>query len=69
MIVERASVDAFVNQVSDAWNSNDGGAFADLFTSAGSQINPSDGRADARTAIATMYSQYVRECCPALRQT
>jgi len=58
MVVDRALVDAFFRQVSDAWKSNDGGAFADLFTEDGSLINPFGERADGRTALATMYSQY-----------
>lgn len=48
------------HQFCDAWRTNDGAAVAGFFTEDGSLINPFGQRADGRTAVATMYSEYFR---------
>jgi len=41
-----------------AWKTNDGPAVAALFVEEGTLINPFGERADGRTAVAAMYSEY-----------
>jgi uncharacterized protein (TIGR02246 family) len=53
-----ASVESFFGEVASVWKTNDGAAFAELFSDDGSLINPFGERADGRSAIAAMYSQY-----------
>ena len=48
----------FFAELVDAWNLNDGAAFAGSFTEDGSLINPFGERADGRAAVSTMYEQY-----------
>jgi uncharacterized protein (TIGR02246 family) len=55
-----ASVEAFFEQAAHVWKTNDGHAFADLFTDDGSLINPFGERADGRAAIGEMYSTYFK---------
>jgi uncharacterized protein (TIGR02246 family) len=43
---------------SEAWKSNDGAAVAAFFVEDGSLVNPFGQRADGRSAIAGMYSEY-----------
>jgi len=56
--VSRDSVQAFFELFADTWETNDGVAVGDLFVEDGTLINPFGQRADGRTAIAAMYSQY-----------
>lgn len=46
------------DRFSAAWRTNDGAAVANLFAEDGALINPFGQRADGRTAIAAMYSDY-----------
>lgn len=41
-----------------AWRANDGAAVANFFVEDGTLINPFGQRADGRTAVAAMYSEY-----------
>src|SRR5215211_4515957 len=41
-----------------AWKTNDGAAIGDFFVEDGSLINPFGDRADGRTAVAAMYTEY-----------
>ena len=41
-----------------AWKTNDGAALAGFFTDDGSLINPFGQRADGRSAVSAMYSEY-----------
>ena len=41
-----------------AWKTNDGSSVASWFTEDGSLINPFGQRADGRSAVAAMYSEY-----------
>src|SRR5438876_755794 len=41
-----------------AWKANDGATVAGFFVEDGSLINPFGQRADGRSAVATMYSEY-----------
>lgn len=47
-----------LDRFSAAWKANDGGAVASFFVEDGSLINPFGQRADGRTAVAAMYSEY-----------
>ncbi|MBI4499499.1 MAG: SgcJ/EcaC family oxidoreductase [Chloroflexi bacterium] len=47
-----------LDRVSAAWKANDGSAVASFFVEDGSLINPFGQRADGRTAVAAMYSEY-----------
>ena len=60
MSADRASIQAFLDQASQVWKTNDGRAFAELFTEDGSLINPFGERADGRGAIGDMYSEYFK---------
>lgn len=46
------------DRFSAAWKTNDGAAVASFFVEDGALINPFGQRADGRTAIAAMYSEY-----------
>ena len=48
MAADRASIQAFLDQAGQVWKTNDGGAFAELFTEDGSLINPFGERVDGR---------------------
>jgi len=50
----KASLDRFCA----AWQTNDGAAVGGFFTDDGSLINPFGQRADGRTAVAAMYTEY-----------
>jgi uncharacterized protein (TIGR02246 family) len=58
MVTPEESVGAFFARLAEAWNANDGDAFAGFFTEDGSLINPFGERADGREALATMYGEY-----------
>jgi uncharacterized protein (TIGR02246 family) len=58
MAADRASIQAFLDRAGQVWKTNDGEAFAELFTEDGSLINPFGERADGRGAIGGMYSEY-----------
>jgi uncharacterized protein (TIGR02246 family) len=60
MAADRASIQAFLDQADQVWKTNDGGAFADLFTEDGSLINPFGERVDGRGAVGAMYSEYFK---------
>jgi uncharacterized protein (TIGR02246 family) len=60
MAADRASIQAFLDESGQVWKTNDGGAFADLFTEDGSLINPFGERVDGRGAVAAMYSEYFK---------
>jgi len=60
MAADRTSVQAFLDQAGQVWKTNDGGAFADLFTEDGSLINPFGERVDGRGAVGAMYSEYFK---------
>ena len=51
-------VAAFFGKLAEAWDTNDGPAFAALFVEDGSLINPFGERADGRAALTSMYSAY-----------
>lgn len=53
-----SSVTAFFGKLADTWKTNDGAAFASLFTQDGSLINPFGERADGRAALTAMYTEY-----------
>jgi uncharacterized protein (TIGR02246 family) len=55
---DRATIEAFMEDVADVWKSNDGSALADLFVEDGSLINPFGQRAAGRRAVGSMYSEY-----------
>ena len=48
----------FFAKLAEAWNANDGPAFAAFFVEDGSLINPFGERADGRAALESMYSDY-----------
>ena len=58
MAADRASIQAFLDQAGQVWKTNDGGAFAELFTEDGSLINPFGERVDGRAAVGAMYLEY-----------
>ncbi len=60
MAADRASIQAFLDQAGEVWKTNDGGAFADLFTEDGSLINPFGERVDGRGAVGAMYSEFFK---------
>src|SRR5712691_5775801 len=47
-----------LDRFSAAWKTNDGATVAGFFVEDGSLINPFGPRADGRTAVAAMYSEY-----------
>lgn len=49
-----SSLDSFAA----AWQTNDGAAVAGFFVEDGALVNPFGQRADGRTAVAAMYSEY-----------
>jgi uncharacterized protein (TIGR02246 family) len=51
-------VEDFLEATSDAWQTNDGSVVGGLFVEDGTLINPFGQRADGRSAIAAMYSEY-----------
>ena len=51
-------ITSMLDRAADAWKINDGAAVADFFVEDGVLINPFGERADGRTAVAAMYSQY-----------
>ena len=51
-------IKSMFDRFSDAWKTNDGAAVASFFVEEGTLINPFGHRADGRTAIAAMYSEY-----------
>jgi uncharacterized protein (TIGR02246 family) len=53
-----SSVEQFFTAFADAWETNEGEAVAALFVDDGALINPFGQRADGRTAIVGMYSDY-----------
>jgi len=55
---DQATVKAFLDRVEDGWKTNDGNAIGDFFTEDGTLINPFGERADGRSAIGAMYSDY-----------
>jgi uncharacterized protein (TIGR02246 family) len=56
--VTAAAVQDFFNLYADGWKTNDGAAVASFFVDDGALINPFGQRADGRSAIAAMYSEY-----------
>ncbi len=52
------AVEEFFALFADAWKTNDATAVAGFFVEDGSLINPFGQRADGRTAVAAMYSEY-----------
>jgi uncharacterized protein (TIGR02246 family) len=58
MAADRASIQAFLDQAGHLWKTNDGEAFAELFTEDGSLINPFGERVDGRRAVGAMYLEY-----------
>jgi uncharacterized protein (TIGR02246 family) len=53
-----SSVTAFFGKLAGTWKTNDGAAFAGLFTEDGSLINPFGERADGQAALTAMYTEY-----------
>lgn len=53
-------VESFFDGLTVAWKTNDGSVVASSFTEDGSLINPFGERADGRSAIAAMYTEYFR---------
>jgi uncharacterized protein (TIGR02246 family) len=53
-----AAVGDFFEQVTKAWDSNDGEAFGAQFTDDGTLINPFGERATGRAEVTAMYVQY-----------
>jgi len=51
-------VKSTLDRFSAAWKANNGATVADFFVEEGSLINPFGQRADGRTAVAAMYSEY-----------
>jgi uncharacterized protein (TIGR02246 family) len=51
-------VEDFLEATADAWKTNDGSVVGSLFVEDGTLINPFGQRADGRSAIAAMYSEY-----------
>jgi uncharacterized protein (TIGR02246 family) len=60
----RDTVQEFFRLFAESWKTNDGAAVASFFIEAGSLIHPFGQRADGRTAIAAMYSEYFRRRAP-----
>jgi uncharacterized protein (TIGR02246 family) len=58
MSQDRDILERFVSRFIEAWKTNDGSAVAGLFVEDGALINPFGQRADGRTAIGAMYSDY-----------
>ena len=58
MTADRATIDAFLAELTSAWKRNDGATFAANFTDDGSLINPFGERADGRAAVTAMYTEY-----------
>jgi len=58
MAADRATIQAFLDGAGEVWKTNDGAAFADLFTEDSSLINPFGERVDGRAAVGGMYSKY-----------
>jgi uncharacterized protein (TIGR02246 family) len=56
--VAQDTVLAFFKLFADGWKTNDGAVVASFFVEDGALINPFGQRADGRTAIAAMYSEY-----------
>jgi len=52
------AVEEFFGLFADAWKTNDAKAVAGFFVEDGSLINPFGQRADGRSAVAAMYSEY-----------
>jgi uncharacterized protein (TIGR02246 family) len=52
------AVQQFFQLFADGWKTNEGTALASLFVEDGALINPFGQRADGRSAIAAMYSEY-----------
>jgi uncharacterized protein (TIGR02246 family) len=52
------AVEEFLGLFAAAWKTNDGTAVAGFFVEDGSLINPFGQRADGRTPVAAMYSEY-----------
>ena len=51
-------IESMFDRFSASWKSNDGAAVASFFVDDGTLINPFGQRADGRTAITAMYSEY-----------
>jgi uncharacterized protein (TIGR02246 family) len=60
MAADRASIQAFLDQAGQVWKTNDGEAFADLFTEDASLISPFGERVDGPGAVGAMYSEYFK---------
>lgn len=51
-------IKSMLDRFSDAWKTNDGATVASFFVEEGTLINPFGHRADGRTTIAALYSEY-----------
>jgi uncharacterized protein (TIGR02246 family) len=60
MTADVDQIKSMFKRFSDAWETNDGGKVASFFVEDGTLINPFGQRADGRTAIAAMYTEYFR---------
>jgi uncharacterized protein (TIGR02246 family) len=71
--VQSEEIESALVRFSGAWKANDGAAVAACFVEDGALINPFGQRADGRTAIAGMYSEYfngmLRDTSTTLRLT
>jgi uncharacterized protein (TIGR02246 family) len=52
------SVERFLEHFAAVWKTNDGNAVGELFVADGSLVNPFGQRADGRSDVAAMYSDY-----------
>jgi uncharacterized protein (TIGR02246 family) len=55
---EHEQIKSTYDRLCTAWKTNDGAKIASFFVEDGALINPFGQRADGRTAIAAMYSEY-----------